>query len=348
MPVRPDAGTDRLNHFDVIRLVAAWFVLVSHAYPIARGPDATQPLEGLFGVTLGAMSVWVFFALSGYLIARSFTNRRSLGSFAISRALRIYPALVINLVFVCAAGALVTTSPMQVYLPEAASHFVQNLLLFRIDYTLPGIFVENPYPEAVNGSLWTLFYEVIFYVLIAVAGLAGLLATPLRAAMILLVALVMAALAVQVDLPSRLEALSGLLVPFAAGAALSLSRAPPLPVLVLAWLAALALHPTAFAQTGLSVAVAVSAISLGHVKALPLPSLRRVGDISYGVYIYAFPCQQFVAWMGWSPDSPLLNIAIATPVVVILAALSWNFVERPALRLARSFKDAPRGEPVRT
>ena len=62
-----DKATGRDNNLNLIRAVAASAVLVSHAYPIALGPDALQPLKALTGHSLGSLSVYVFFAISGFL-----------------------------------------------------------------------------------------------------------------------------------------------------------------------------------------------------------------------------------------------------------------------------------------
>ena len=76
-------------------------------------------------------------------------------------------------------------------------------------------------------------------------------------------------------------------------------------------------------------------------------SLRRTtapGDVSYGIYVYAFPVQQSVAAI-WPGIDPLVMFAIAFPVTYGLAFLSWRIVERPALALKRFVAPRP-PEPV--
>ena len=64
-------------------------------------------------------------------------------------------------------------------------------------------------------------------------------------------------------------------------------------------------------------------------------------DLSYGIYIYAFPVQQLVCGytvsrnIGW-----LVTLVVSSVLTFMLAALSWFLIERPALRLR------PRTEPV--
>lgn len=86
--------SDRQNNFNLLRIIAALAVLVSHAYPIALGPGTPEPLAGVLGINLGEVAVLMFFAISGYFISRSFHNKRSILEFVVARILRIYPALL--------------------------------------------------------------------------------------------------------------------------------------------------------------------------------------------------------------------------------------------------------------
>lgn len=60
--------------------------------------------------------------------------------------------------------------------------------------------------------------------------------------------------------------------------------------------------------------------------------LDQFGDISYGVYIYAWPVQQLVYWKG---QSALTNAVMASVIVCAMAYASWRYVEEPALRLKK-------------
>ena len=66
MVILGDVARNRDNNLNLIRMIAALAVLVSHAYPIALGPDAVQPLQRLTGNTLGGLAVAVFFVISGF------------------------------------------------------------------------------------------------------------------------------------------------------------------------------------------------------------------------------------------------------------------------------------------
>ncbi len=166
---------NRDNNFDVLRLVAAVLVLLSHCYPLTGHPE---PFAELTGVTLGEVGVVMFFAMSGFLIAKSWTDEPQPGRYFFKRALRLLPALVVAVAFTTLiVGPLFTELPLTDYFtdPETWIYLIRASLLVTIAGQLPGVFEDNVYPEAVNGSLWTLPLEAGCYVMIVVLGLIGVL-----------------------------------------------------------------------------------------------------------------------------------------------------------------------------
>ena len=172
-----DHLSGRDNHLNLIRMVAAMAVLVSHAFPIALGEGAAEPLEALTGMALGGHAVAVFFILSGLLIARSFDRGSSHIRFLVARFLRLFPALIVVLVLTVLIGATVSELSPGVYFAtmDTLTYIPRNLSLAFLQYSLPGVFVENPGGSVINGSLWTLFYEVVCYIAVFGLGLIGLL-----------------------------------------------------------------------------------------------------------------------------------------------------------------------------
>ena len=80
--------------------------------------------------------------------------------------------------------------------------------------------------------------------------------------------------------------------------------------------------PTTFAYLVLYLALA----------APHLPNMARYGDLSYGMYIYAWPTKQLI--IHYSLASTWYAVgAFATAVVIVLAFLSWHLVEKRALLL---------------
>lgn len=334
-----DRSGGRDNHFNLIRMVAASGVLVSHAYPISLGPEAVQPLESwLGGITLGAVSVYVFFALSGFFIAKSFDRSPSLGRFVRARVLRLYPALLVVLVLtVLGAGLFLTTVPAGQFWPSGPEYVLRNLSLVRLQYELPGVFEANPYHGAINGSLWTLFHEVMCYIGVFVAGLAGLLRQKRVFAICLAGFVVLCIAAPALPLPGRAETLLRLAFPFAIGTAFYVWRDQvPLRLSVGVGLIALAVlaRMTPLFDMAFVLALSYWMFLIGLAPVPRLLAYNRLGDYSYGTYIYAFPVQQLMAWIG--VGTALGNMAFAFPVTLAMAVLSWHLVEKPALSWVRT------------
>lgn len=115
----------------------------------------------------------IFFVLSGYLVSISLERSPNLFEFARRRALRIYPALLtICLLTVLLLGPLMTTLPLADYWKNGMTwDYLKSAGAFRIKFPLPGVFADNPAPNAINGSLWSLPYELSCYIVLALLSL---------------------------------------------------------------------------------------------------------------------------------------------------------------------------------
>jgi peptidoglycan/LPS O-acetylase OafA/YrhL len=172
-----DAAQGRDNNFNLIRMLAASAVLVSHAWPMVYGDGAVEPLEALTGYSLGTFAVYVFFALSGFFISASFARSESVFGFVAARCLRLFPGLAVSLLLVALVmGPMVTSLSWTQYLAQwkTWTFLLRNETLVSVQYTLPGVFEANPFP-AVEGSIWTLIQEAMCYGLVFLAGISGVL-----------------------------------------------------------------------------------------------------------------------------------------------------------------------------
>jgi peptidoglycan/LPS O-acetylase OafA/YrhL len=335
-----DVAQGRDNNFNLIRFCAATAVLVSHAWPVALGPAQIEPLKAALGHSLGQLALYVFFALSGFFITASFERSKSAAVFIKARAARLFPCLAVSLVFVvCVIGPLVTGLPVSDYWsdPETGMFFLRNIGLVWPQYTLPGVFADNPYPK-VEGSIWTLSHEVACYFIVLVLGVTGLLAS--RVLLICMLVLYIAFYAAPVDFHHRVVQFQWLSLPFVMGVMFWKLRGwinLSLPVLaglsVLAYLG----HNTAFSYLLLILALSYGVFWLGYAPSGRVRQFNRLGDYSYGIYIYAFPLQGLAVWL-WGAGSPGGNILLSFPMVLICAVISWHWVERPTLGLARAAK----------
>ena len=324
-------GKGRSNNFNLIRMIAACSVLVSHSYALAPY-DGEEPLQGMLGMSLGGVAVIAFFVLSGFFIAQSLDRRVSIADFATARVFRIWPALVIML-FLCAfvLGPLVTELPRGEYLSRRGvfGYVIRNTSLFWGRYDLPGVFTANHFPNVVNGSLWSLAYEVECYAVLALV----IILSPRHS--FYKCAAIVAANAAFLWSTSEdlLSPHNRVIISFALGAVgYQLRDHIPLRWDLLGIIAVLAgltrftpiWIPACIIVLGYGVAV------LGAVESDLLRSYNKLGDYSYGTYIYAFPLQQCFALL-FPKASPASMIAATLPAVVLAAWLSWTFVERPCL-----------------
>ena len=331
------AGRD--NNLNLIRMLAAVAVLVSHAYPIARGPHATEPLRRSVGLPLGLLAVIAFFAISGFLISRSFDRRQSNVDFWRARLLRIYPALVVVLLLtVLLLGAAFTTLPRAAYWAnfQTWSYIPRNLSLRWLQFGLPGVFEHNPYPRAINGSLWTLFWEVACYGMAASIGWLGALrrGTSFGAFLTVAIGAYVALRHREFLHNSTFEDVAMLSLAFVCGmAAYVARRVVPISAGLCALVAAAIwlTHASAWGHEIIVAGGSYLVLCLGYLRWPPLLRYNRLGDYSYGIYIYAFPCEQMTAALAPGLSPPALA-AISLAPTLACAALSWHLVEARALR----------------
>lgn len=336
----PDA---RDNAFDSIRLFAASAVIISHSFALTTGSDLTEPLFRLTQgqATIGLSAVGIFFIVSGVLISMSFDRSKTAARFALNRALRLFPGLwVCILLTVFVLGPMLTVLSLTDYLTSGQTWgFLGAFVFWPFSSGMGGVFPDHPYAYAVNGSLWTLKYEVACYI-----GGAILLSTGRwRRALVLLAWAVSMIGTILLEDPHQQ---SGLL--YHVAQLLWLFRFYGAGMLCYLYRDRIPLHTGYGCLAALGVVLAMAtpffteALALGGayfvlVLAFHAPSwfkrLTRKGDMSYGVYIYAFPIQQALVPFSLSLSLPALtNMALAFPIILGLAWLSWHYVEAPALR----------------
>lgn len=331
----------RKNNFNLLRIIAAGAVLVSHAFPISSGPGTREPLADVLGMSLGTLGVITFFSISGYFISSSFHNRGSALEFAVARALRIYPGLLLVLVLtVLVLGPAFTDLPFSAYLLDTHTllYIPKNLALWPLQYDLPGVFTSNAYPEAINGSLWTLVYEVACYSIVAMVGISGLSSNGWRFGIFLLAygAWYISTIPLLQSSSPHLTIIRNfheLSLPFVVGMTLFQLRGRVgfrLPIMVLLAFAAAVSYGQIWFQEIFILAWSYGLFFLGFLRWAPLLAYNRTGDYSYGMYIYAFPVEQSISSI-YVGAPPAVIVILSVPVTLLLAVLSWHCIEERAL-----------------
>lgn len=328
------------NNFDAIRLFAALLVLGSHQWFFLGG---TQPL--IAGYSLGEIAVMMFFAISGFLVAESWYRDPHLLRFLGRRLLRIWPALAVATLVIALVAAFFTSVPWHDYFGSATRRFVGHNLQFRVVYDLPGVFAASPSAamQAVNGSWWSIPVELRCYLLLAVLGLIGL-----RRRWVSLLALLAVGILCLQTLPGHPKAdalhhLKYLCIGFfvtGIGARQFLPELLRFRVYLGGIGVAVLIAAIITGEHDLSVWLVIAPLTL-ILGSLSTPWVRaagRFGDLSYGIYIYAYFVQQLVVRYWPGKASFVASTIVAVLATAAVAWCSWHAVEAPALGLKRHLR----------
>ena len=334
----------RDNNFNLLRILAALAVLISHSFVLALGPDGEEPLRAELGTSLGSIGVDIFFVASGFLVTRSLLMRQDALEFFWSRVLRIYPALVMmTLLTVLVLGPVMTALTLTEYFskPTTFLYFLKNAsLLHGVAYQLPGVFDSTPYPHAVNGALWSLPFELGMYLILFVVWCLLRVLKSLRVTYFAYFILFFFAMSTINYLPRGFASqsgtyLHGLLFMFFAGASAFVMRDKIVlrPLVFYAALVFLVLSTKFFSSVFFLIYSLCLPYLVLYVVFVPAGIARqynRLGDYSYGLYIYAFPVQQTVA--AFFPQISVWNmIWMSGGITMVLAVLSWHCLERHSM-----------------
>lgn len=340
-----DLTDGRDNNFQLIRFLAAAAVILFHCYALTdRWTD--EPLWRLAPeLNLSVLGVGAFFVVSGFLVTRSWVERGRLVPFVAARALRIYPALLVATLLTIALAAWSSPVAWRAFLadPRTLDYGWRSATAWSFVTGLPGAFAANPYRDAVNGSLWTLPIEVRLYGAVALAGVLGLLGRRWAWAGIALALLALfAARPEWFPLVPNDKGTRSLALLFGLGSvAYAWRRAIPVSVPLLAAVVALvAIDPRGIGRGALfPLLLAYAVLAAAYHPRLRWRGFNRLGDYSYGLYVFSFPIQQLLVAKLGAPvaSSPGLLFALAFPLTLAVAALSWHAVEQPALRLKSRF-----------
>jgi len=337
----PAVEREHFNNFNAVRLVLAVLVILSHAFPLSYGGTDREPMVRITGNqdSFGGMAVNLFFLISGMLITASWLRSKSMQSYLFKRIVRIYPgfmvasavSVLIGLAF-CPAFRHTISTRGELYV------FLHDLVFLGDASTVQlSAFAANPFPGAINGSLWTISIEFGCYLLVAVLGMFCLFK---RRRLILFFALG-AWLFYSAKLFFGREAAYSefrFLTYFFAGMLCWLYRdkivrtlTVPVGIACVAVLLLSARFPP-FWSVIFPVVGSYVILSIGTGRRWRFTQWTEKTDLSYGVYLYAFPVQQAIASFPslryWA-----FNLLIALPVTTGLAWLSWHFIEKPFLRM---------------
>lgn len=326
------------NFFTPLRLLFALLVMIGHAFVISNGNADAEP-NVIYHYTFSYLAVNLFFIASGFLVTGSMLHRGDTPGFAAARLLRIYPALIVHVLFILLIiGPLVTIAPLVEYFTSSAvwAAPLEVLTFINTDLILPGVFANNGEQYA-SGPLWTLRYEMLCYIGTIICFSLGFM----RKRWMLLAQFVLPSifwilgegLGWFEPLPATAESLVRFMMAYGLGATIYAYRDRirfNFAAFIIAFFALMVFHKTHVSEVAMNVVLAVLVMSLAYIQLPKLNGLKTLSDISYGMYIYHWCVMQTV--FHFVPGLGVAELfALGLGPTVLLAWLSWTYIEKPML-----------------
>lgn len=350
------------SNFDLLRLGAAAAVVFSHSLLVVTEAGSSARYTASPFHQIGDDALAVFFVVSGVLVTQSWQRDPDLRRYLTRRALRLMPALIVTVGVTCLVLGPIASqlSPATYFRAPGTWSYLLNGTLFFQPYGLPGVFAHLPQAGMLNGSLWTLRYEFLCYLIVPlVIAAVSVMRSPVLVLGLWLASVAVATSALATDSDYVLVGMNSMTIAGVPGAA-GWNYAP-LFELMSYFLAGMYIQvflsrirfdlriacvavPLFIVCSQVPLLFPLSVAALAYLVAYFGLAARSVcgalvayGDASYGIYVWGFVVEQFtVLYLG--PNLPtLLVFAIAMPITWGLGMVSWRLIEKPALR----FKPRP-------
>jgi peptidoglycan/LPS O-acetylase OafA/YrhL len=338
------AGISRSNNFDLLRLTFASMVVLYHCYDLSGEPA----LRWVPLVCSAKLAVEGFFAMSGCLIVASYENSASFLDYIEKRARRILPAYWAALVFTLIIGITFTELPKIVFLRSESTwkYALSNLVFLNfIHPDLPGLFTRNPVMSSVNGSLWTIKIEVMFYLfvplLVFLCHKYGRWQTLVT---VFIFSLIYKTICEQLHHDSLALQLPAQLGFFAIGALVYYYYPSFIKHEISVWIVALSSYAAYLFTDWMFfrvISISLLVMSVGLLLSVSKGRIKS-GDFSYGTYVLHFPVIQVLVAFGIFHAYPLASVVFTALAVAILSFASWHLVEKRFLSISGTKKQLGR------
>ncbi len=322
------------NCFDFLRFFFATNILLAHLCELSQN----KSLEFLSNFSDSNIAVQGFFIISGFLVAKSYTNTPSLKEYFIKRAKRILPAYLVVLLFSATTLAFFSKYNFLEYFTDLNVYKYLGWNSFFLNFMhpcLPGLF-ENNLMCAVNGALWTLKVEEGFYIVLPfIFYVIKKSKKPLLilGSLYVLSLLYWFVMDFYLNQPLLAKQLPGYLAYFATGIFLFLNFDFVLQnINKFLFMSVLLLVISHFSHFQIDVFYPAAFGAIVIIAAYTLPFLNnfgKYGDFTYGLYIYHFPIiQLFRQYDLFEKYNPILMAFLVISITFFFAVFSWFFIEK--------------------
>lgn len=340
------------NNFDFLRLIFALLVVIAHSYPLSGNLISNQWIYKVTNgqIELSNIGLNGFFILSGYLIYQSSVRSSSIYTYFWKRIIRIFPALVVVLFLTLVLAPIVYENSVSYFKNrDVYTYFFRNISLYKMQYSISGVFENNPFPLVINGSLWTIVYEFSLYIFLSFFIFIS--NNKIKKIIILSTFIGMYfGYLFYLDELSKIKIfdieflhLFNLGTFFIGGAVLASFKFEEILKnknfkylsLILFFIAIVITVKFDVYNNFKHLFLTSFVLLFGLMSFYPINNLHKIGDYSYGIYIYSFPIQQTLMYYFKFSTGKLICFSIV--LSLFFGALSWFFVEKKLLVFKNRF-----------
>lgn len=344
------------NNLDCLRLILASIVALYHISALTG-----LPAFALLGRYCSPhFAVRAFFVISGLLIYRSYMRSSSVHSYFEKRIRRIYPAYFTIIVVAALALFSLSSVPAAQYFGLGFWKYLSANLLFLnfLAPSLPGVFTANSL-SAVNGALWTLKIEVVFYLFVPIihyfcnrfgtrstVGVIFLLSSLWKYGFTWLSETHDAHALFSLDASRNLYAQLSVQFPaqlayFSAGILLLLyfDKLQKYFPVILALTACLFLVDHFYSGELLDI-FWISGIVFCFGFWRYFGNFSKYGDFSYGVYIVHWPTIQILIALGLARGNPAIFFLSCIALIAVISISMWKLIESKCLASSNHYRRA--------
>jgi len=328
------------NNLDIFRLLAASLVIYGHSNAIVTSGHVDDFVYRLIGYDYsGGLSVKLFFFLSGLVVTNSLIKNNSLSHFVISRVFRIFPALIVTIVIsaIIIGPVLSSISGINYFMDNRFIKYIYDNIILNTNYNLPGLFSSN-HSSTVNGSIWSIPYEVYCYLMLGCLYVFGVMAERKISTVIIFFIILDCATGNRYLfnwIPSSNHDLKFLPLCFSFGVLLSIWQDHikiNSKLVISSWVFYLVYFNNEVRESVFYVCFFMSVVYLSSTKLLLKAKIKN--DFSYGIYLWGWPTQQIIISILPKISSIELTL-MSVPICATLGLISWLMIEKPSILIGR-------------